>query len=446
MFRLYGIRKILFETPRGVFEAQSEAQIIGLEMEKVASKVPTLFDRDDVFYAKLEKSADVEVVSDRAMRVPLELRPGGYFGHFNPDNGDLGVGDGPTFDKGTLSVSHLKFAVQWTKLAEWGTDDKRKAVVNAFQRLLATAMPEFRRNVDSLCQQNGNGILGTVSAVTTTTLANDTLALNTDGFGARLLRYGQFVNIYDTTLATQRTALGGEAKIISYDLVNKSVVLDRTVTGITATDKIVVSGLTGAAPVSLLGVPYHNTNASTGTWLGFARATTPEIRASRVNAAGALALPFPRLAINKIGDRVGIKLRNKKMTAWMHPAQKQAYEQLGQLIQNIMKSGGDTGKNPKLDLYFDQDGMQMAGAPIMEHYSWDKTRIDFLNMDNWGRAELHPAGFYKSKDGRKFFELRGPSGGVMTSDVFYLTVSFNMYMKNPAAGSYIDGLTVPSGY
>lgn len=426
----------------GKYNVQSEAQVISTEMEKVSSKVPTLFDRDDVFYSELEKSTDAEVVSDRAMRVPLELRPGGYFGHFNPDNGDLGVGDGSTFQHGTLPVAHLKFAVQWTKLAEWGTDDKRKAVIDTFQRLLATSMPEFRRNVDSLCMQNGNGVLGTISAVTTTTLTNDTYALNTDGFGARLMRPGQFLNVYDTTLATQRTLAGGETKIILYDLVNKSIQVDRTVAGVAATDKLVVSGLTGASPVSVLGVPYHNSNASTGTWLSFARATTPEIRASRVNAAGSLALPFPRLAINKIGDRVGIKLRNVKMVAWMHPAQKQAYEQLGQLVQSIPRTGG----NQKMDLYFDQETMQMAGAPIREHYSWDKSRIDFLNMDNWGRSELNPAGFYKSKDGRKFFELRGPSGGVMTSDIFYLTVSFNMYMKNPAAGSYIDGLTVPAGY
>src|SRR5260221_2826151 len=428
----------------GKYSVVAEAQTIGLEMEKVSPKVPVLFDRDDVFYSELEKATDVEVVSDRAMRVPLEMRPGGYFGQFNPDDADLGVGDGPQFDKGTLSVAHLKYAVQWSKLAEWGTNDKRKAVVDAFQRILASAMPEFRRNVDALCQQAGSGVLGTVSAVGTTTLTNDTLTLGTDGFGAKLLRYGQLVNIYDTTLATQRTAAGGEAKVISHDLVNKQIVLDRTVAGVTGTAKVVISGVTGASPVSLLGIPYHATNSSSGTWLGFTRSTTPEIRANRVNAAGALALPFARLAINEIGDRVGIVERKQKLTAWMHPAQVAAYEALGQLVQIINR--GSQGTN-KMDLYFgDGEGMQMAGATVRPHYLWDKTRIDFLNMKLWGRAELNPAGFYKSKDGRRFFELRGASGGVKTSDVFYIVVSFNMYAKNPAAIAYIDGLTVPSGY
>lgn len=427
----------------GKFFVVAEAQVIGLEMEKVSPKVPVMFDRDDVFYSELEKSTDVDVVSDRAMRVPLEMRPGGFFGQFNPDDADLGVGDGPQFDKGTLSVCHLKYAVQWSKLAEWGTNDKRKAVVDAFQRILASAMPEFRRNVDALCQQSGSGVLGTVSAVGTTVLTNDTLTLGTDGFGAKLLRFGQMVNVYDTTLATQRTAAGGEAKIIGHDLVNKQIILDRTIAGITATDKLVISGVNGAAPVSLLGIPYHANNSTAGVWLGFTRSTTPEIRANRVNAAGALALPFARLAINKIGDRVGIKEKRQKLDAWMHPAQVQAYEALGQLVQSIIR----TGSNQKMDLYFgDGEGMQMAGATVRPHYLWDKTRIDFLNMKLWGRAELNPAGFYKSKDGRRFFELRGPSGGVKTSDVFYIVVSFNLYAKNPAAIAYIDGLTVPSGY
>lgn len=433
-------------TNEGKFFVVAEAQVIGLEMEKVSPKVPVLFDRDDVYYSELEKSTDVEVVSDRAMRVPLEMRPGGYFGQFNPDDADLGVGDGPQFDKGTISVAHLKYAVQWSKLAEWGTNDKRKAVVDAFQRILASAMPEFRRNVDALCQQGGSGVLGTISAVSTTTLTNDTYALGTDGFGAKLLRFGQLVNVYDTTLATQRTAVGGEAKITSYDLVNKSIVVDRTVGSVTGTDKIVISGVTGASPVSLLGIPYHATNSTAGTWLGFTRSSTPEIRANRVNAAGNLALPFARLAINKVGDRIGIKERKQKFNAWMHPCQVQAYEQLGQLVQIINRGAGNNGTD-KMNLYFgDGEGMQMAGATIRPHYLWDKTRIDFQNMKLWGRSELNPAGFYKSKDGRRFFELRGPSGGVKTSDVFYLTVSFNMYSKNPAAIAYIDGLTVPSGY
>lgn len=431
------ILRLLETTPDGKFEVMSENQTVGIQTEKVHKKLPVLFDLEDTFYSQLEKSSSAQPVSNRAMRIPLKLRPGGRFGHFNPDNGDLGLGDGPTFDKAVITVAHLKYAIQWTKLTEWATDSTEKSVKAAYNEVIADAMPEFRRAVNALCMTGGNGILGTVTSVSSSG-GVDTITLNTDGFGAKLLRFGQPINVYNSALTTNRTA-AGEVIIQAHDLAAKTIAVP-TVTGITAGDYIVASGLSGATPVSLLGVPYHNTSASTGTWLGFDRSTTPEIRSNRVAAGGALALPLPRLALNKIGDRVGKKNAGGVVKAFMHPCQQQAYEGLGQLVSVIQK----TARDENLDLYFG-DGMQMAGASIDVQYMWDKTRIDFLPMALWGRAEMHKAGFY-DVGGRKTFEVRGASGGVQTSQVQYITVSFNIFNQNPAAMSYIDTLTVPSGY
>ena len=416
--------------------ALTETQVVANELERVDPKVPTLFDWDDVFYSTIEKR-EVEVISSRDMRVPLELKPGGNFGYYDPDGGDLGRGGGPTYDKAVLSSVHFKEAFEWTAKAEWSTDDKRKAVLNTFQRLLAKGMAEFRRQVDSQCMTAGSAILANPSAVAIGigTGGGDIWTVPvTDGYGVRLLRFGQTVGIYDATLAVKR----GETTINFYDLANRIVHTFPSIAGSLATDKIVASGLP-VAPVGIFGVPYHYSNAATGTWLGLSRVTTPEIRANRVNAAGALALPFARLALNKIGDRVGI---NKliKCSAWMHPGQKQAYEELGQMVSIIQKQPKQEG----LDLYFN-DSMQMAGAAVKCSYSWDKTRIDFIAPEIWGRAELHPPGFY-TVGGQKLFPIRGASGGVATATIFYIIASFNLYINNPAEASYIDGLTIPTGY
>ena len=69
--------------------AVAESQVAATELEKVIPKVRVLFERDDKFYANIKKR-DVEKISHRQMRVPLELRPGGSFQYFNPDGGDLG--------------------------------------------------------------------------------------------------------------------------------------------------------------------------------------------------------------------------------------------------------------------------------------------------------------------------------------------------------------------
>jgi hypothetical protein len=412
-----------------------ESQVAGLELEKVIPKVRTLFERDDKFFANIKKR-DVEKISNRLMRVPLELRPGGSFQYFNPDGGDLGRGGGPTFDKATLQSVFVSEGIEYTKLTQWSTDDDRKAVVNGVRRLTATALDELRRQLDSQMMQPGTGVIGTVTSDTPAGGSN-VIVCTTDGFGVRLMRFDQTVQIFDATLATLR----GSGRITLYDIENNTVNITPQIAGVIATDVIVTNGINSPASLpALYGVPYHHSNASTGTWLGFSRANTPEIRASRVNGNNsALALPLPRLAINKIGNRVGID-NNFKCAAWMHPAQQQAYEEIGQLIMSIFKEA----KDESLNLYFGEK-MQMAGAPVKTSFNWDKTRIDFIVDEVWGRGEILPVGFYKT-DGRNIFEIRGASGGVATADIFYMVCGMQTFVNNPAACAYIDNLAVPSGY
>lgn len=416
--------------------AVTETQVVAAELERTVPKVPVLFDWDDVFYSSIEKGTGVEIISNRDMRIPLELKPGGKFGYYNPDGGDLGRGGGPQLERAVISTVHFKMGVEWTKLTEIATDSPKKSVLNYFRHVLAKSMAEFRRNVDSACMTAGNGVLANPNAVAIGggTAGGDRWTVPaTDGFGVRLLRFDLDVGVYSAALAVKR----GEVAINYYDLANRIVDTFPSLPGALATDKLVSSGL-GVAPVGLLGVPYHHSSAATGFWLGLSRVTTPEIRANRVNAAGAFALPFARLAVNKIGDRVGIKEMGG-LVAWTHPCQKDAYEQTGQLVSFIQKQA----KEEALNMYF--DGFQLAGAPLEVSYSWDKTRIDFVNKSLWGRAEMHPAGYY-TVDGQRIFPIRGASGGVAAAMIFYLIASFNLYLGNPAMGSYIDGLTIPAGY
>jgi hypothetical protein len=412
-----------------------ESQVAGLELERVIPKVRVLFERDDKFYANIKKR-DVEKISNRQMRVPLELRPGGSFQYFNADGGDLGRGGGPTFDKAVLTSVFVSENIEYTKLTEWATDDERKAVTNGVRRLTATALDELRRQLDAQMMQAGDGVIGVISAVSTAG-GVDTYTLGTDGFGARLVRYGQTVQVFDTALGVLR----GSGVITKWDVENKTIDVTPAVAATIATDKLVTNGITSPTSLpALYGVPYHHSNASTGTWLGFSRSSTPEIRANRVNGLNAaLTLPLPRLAMNKIGNRVGID-NTFKPRAWMHPCQKQAYEEIGQLVSIIHK----VAKEESLNMYFG-DGMQMAGATVTDSFNWDKTRIDFVVDEVWGRGEILPIGFYTT-DGRRIFEIRGPSGGVATAEIFYMVVGMQTFVTNPAACAYIDALAVPSGY
>ena len=413
------------------------------ELERVESKIPILFERDDVFYSKIEKRPG-EVVSEISMRMPLEIHPSAVVGQFSSDGGDLGLGNMPDYDKAEINTVEIKIGLQWTSRRKYATDSARKAVLNTFRRDLASAMAEFRRANDSLCMTAGNGVLGIITTVTNVggVGGTDTYTLTTDGFGARLLRMKQPFSVWDPTLTVLRNpgTLAGELVVSYIDVPNKVIQATNSPNNVQPGDLIVFSGNWVSPPASLLGIPYHSSNSTVGTWLSFNRATTPEIRANRVQAGGSLALAMPRLAINKIGDRLGINKR-KKLSACMHPCQKQQYEELGFEASIINKDAKEQG----LDLYFN-DNMRMAGAPVWESFSWDKTRIDFIDYDIWGRAEFYAPGWYKDDNGLRYFVTRGLSGGVATSNLAYIVAAWNLYPNNPAGISYIDTLTVPSGY
>lgn len=417
--------------------AVAESNVVALELERTLPKVRTLFERDDKFYAHIRKHGDVEKVSNRQMRIPLEIRPGGSFQYFNPDGGDLGRGGGPTWDKALVSCVFMSENIEYTKLVQWATNSDRKAVVNAVRRLTATALDELRRQIDAQLMQAGTGVIGTISAVVTAA-GVDTYTFGVDGHGARLMRFGQTIQVFDATLAVNR----GSGVITYHDVDGKQVGVTPAIAGAIATDVVVTAGI--AAPASLpalYGVPYHHSNASTGNWLGFPRATTPEIRSNRVNAANnALTLPLPRLLLNKIGNRQGDNAAGKPVI-WTHPAQAAAYEEIGMLLQTLPRNGT---KTQGLDLYFDGE-MTMAGSKLKLSWNWNQKRMDFINDSVWGRAEILPIGYYTT-DGRKIFEIRGASGGVAAADIFYMVVGMQTFVTNPGATAYIDNLAIPAGY
>ena len=103
-----------------------------------------------------------------------------------------------------------------------------------------------------------------------------------------------------------------------------------------------------------------------------------------------------------------------------------------------------SNKNEALDLYFG-DNLSIAGVKLQLSNLWNKKRMDFILMGLYGRAVMKEPGWH-TVAGRKVFELRGPSGGVATSSVSYVTADWQLYHKNPGANVYIDNLAIPAGY
>src|ERR1700752_4646175 len=153
---------------------QNNAQTSALQLEKVRDKVPLLYEHDDVLLSMIQQRGDIEKVSSRNMRLPLQLVAGGKGGSYSADGGGLGRGSGTTYDVAQVSPIFFRFAVEITKLVEYATNAKEKAIENAAKREVSNGMKQFRAFLDKILQTAGNGVLSTVGSVSGTTLTMNT--------------------------------------------------------------------------------------------------------------------------------------------------------------------------------------------------------------------------------------------------------------------------------
>jgi hypothetical protein len=419
---------------------QNNAQTIALQLEKVRDKVPILYERDDVLLSMIQQRGDIEKVSSRNMRLPLQLIPGGKAGSYSADGGDLGLGSGTTYDVAQVTPIFFRFAVQITKLVEYASNSREKAIENAVKREIANGMKQFRAFLDKVIQTAGNGVLGTISSISGSTF---TMTIPT---GAALVYVGQTIQIYDPTLTTNRNvAASVVTSVLGADPINaQTITVDNVPSGTSVNDVIVHDGLTGSQPVSLFGIKYHQNNATTGTWLNLNRATYPQqLQTPRVNAGNAALVPgYVRLAINKVRKSLGINQLGK-LIAYTSVEQEHAWENLGITISQVIKEGAGSRAND-LDLLF-SGKKTMSGIPIKSSINADQTRIDFLDLSHWGRAVMKDIDFFEV-GGQTVFPIYGASGGISASFIFYFDTGFQVWNDSPRSGSYIDTLARPSGY
>src|ERR1700691_1583339 len=186
------------------------AQTIALQLEKVRDKVPLLYERDDVLLTMIQQRGDVEKVSSRNMRLPLQVNPGGKAGSYSADGGDLGRGSGTSYDVAQVSPIFFRFAIEISKLVEYATNAKEKAIENAAKREVANGMKQFRAFLDKLVQTAGNGVLGSIA---TGGISGTTFTMNVPP-GAALVYVGQTIQIYDSTLTTNRNTAASVTTIV----------------------------------------------------------------------------------------------------------------------------------------------------------------------------------------------------------------------------------------
>jgi len=403
-----------------------------VSLEKTRPILNDFFTFPDTLWA-LMKKREVQKVGQRGMRLPFKAVPAGKFRQSNFDGGDLGLGSAAKFKHGVVNSKDFSVAVQSTKAMEYTTDSKEKAVFMVTKGDVDDAMSILKCQIDALLQTPGTGQIGVMDSGATTT--SWVLGGN---FGAKLILEGQTVNNYDSTFATKRV---GDSEVQTVDIETNTVTVDAAPAGHQNTDLIVIEGLSGANPVSLYGIPYHHSNATSGTWLGLDRALVPGIRTPAVNALGGNLTPAHiRLALNKSRMRLGIDTNAGEFIAWMNMAQEASYEDIAQSqIQIVKTANANEGYDPFFAV------KTIAGVKIKSGLHADPTRIDFLRLSDWGRAETKPIDYIKWGD-LSTLPIPGTSGGWKAAQIWYMGVAMQIWNQAPRAGTYVYALAVPTGY
>jgi hypothetical protein len=417
------------------------AGLLGAQLEKVDKNLWKLLERSHMLYTTIKKQGRTEEVSMRPFRIPLMLTPTGLFSGYEPDGGDLGVGNGPVIDHAEVTPIYHKIAAAFTQKSLYATNSSAKAIVEANTLVIADALETLKLALDQTAQGPGNGQLGVVQSVSGSVI---TMAIPN---GATGVYDGEQVNILNSTETVQRN-VGGPLTITNHDMVeSNTITFSGALPGsVVAGDIIVDPFITPTNPFGLFGIKYHQNNATTGTWLNLDRSAYPyQLRTSRVNAGGSPLLHVHLMQVMaKIKKSIGPeKFEKGNYRAYMNTEQEIQYKQLGINVQTFMK-GSPQGNTDKMDVLY--SNFTIEGIKPMISTRADQTRIDFLDLDVWGRVVSKEISFYKDIEGRMIFPQYGNSGGIAATWLFYYDIGHQIFVTDPLRGGFVDTLAVPNVY
>lgn len=264
----------------------------------------------------------------------------------------------------------------------------------------------FKNRQNLWMHGTGDGALGVVTAITTG--ASGTATLGGD-YGAENIIVGSRLVFYST--GGSQHSQSGAVTVSTVTAVNYAtnvVTFDTVPTDAVVTDTLHYEASYGRAPH---GIPYHNSETS-GTWLGLNTGTYSGLKATVLDAGAtsgsggtALTPGMIDLVQARARKRGGTKGNINSRVMISHPTQLFNYRQLGYTegysIQRAL------GMNGNLDLGI--KSVSHNGMVWHEDLQAARSRIDFLNLQDWAIEYTRLPGFYDfhGDKGQKLIQKSG---------------------------------------
>ena len=391
------------------------------------------------------QKGEVEQIGERNFRVPTKLTFGGRAGTYDPQMGDMGRGSSPTGTVMIQSYFNARLNFEFDALQIKATQSKKTAIQNPFLQTVADGFREFMLYWDKWIHSNGTAQLATANAYSNT--SGVTVYTLTSNFGAALLRRGQFVNVYDSTFTTLKSA--GTLFINGLATRARQIVLSGVVPNAAATDIICFEGVSGPSPAGPRGLQYWISSATSGTTAGINRATELQIISKSVNANNGAYTPEMVMASyhQVLSDRGEVATGLMGLVA--PPQQAQVYSNVMAIqIYDLAKS--EAQAVDRLPALKGKKSFMWGDMPHYVDIHQDTTRADYVLPSYFGTARLAPTDFFmtpgKTGEQARFFTLYGGSGAPASGVWFSLTKDEDLYNIDPGAQAYTYNLPLPTLY
>jgi hypothetical protein len=409
-------------------------QTLALQQELVRPKLSLMYQQDWTLWGKIKARTDLDVVSFRPTRVPMELIEGGKFRQGNPGGGDLGLGSGITTDFGTLVPVYLFQATMYDKLSEITTNTEQKAIENYAQVTMERAMTQFNVNMEALIQGDGSNTLDTVVSV-----SGNTLTVN----NANEFYGNQDIDVWSALSGVFR----GTATILTTDANNNQLNLTAAPpAGTVAGDLLLVNGSSGVANSGLFGIKAYQVNSNTGSVMNLPRSSYPG-RLSTPHVSGnnnTLTPAMARRTTAQMKIAMGLDAAdNEELLYHMNLDMSAAWENVGVVVSSVIQN--QVGGSNSVDMLKKEVPKTFGGRPLQESIHATPGRIDGLCLKHWFRVENQPIDYYEV-GGQTIFPTYGASGGLSANILFYLWTGVNLGQSNVRKGVYLDSVQIPTGY
>lgn len=397
----------------------------------------------NVFSDFVEKG-EVQVIGERDYRIPFQTTPGGRFGHYDPQMGDMGRGSMPTGNVMLQSFFSARQNYEFDGLTIKATSNKNVSKENPFMKCIATGVREMEFLWDKCLHKNGTAALA--NAVSHSSATGFSVYTMDNLFGTQLLRRGQFYTVYDSTLTTIKSA--GVLWAMDIGTQARTLKLSGIVPNAANTDVICFEGVSGPTPAGPRGLQYWISAATSGVTAGINRANENQIIAKSVDGTNGLTTEAVMALYHRIlMDRAQVA---DGLIGLCAPAQ-QAYAYTQMLaIQTGPIDGEKARVIDRLPQLKGKKFFMWGGVPHYVDIHQDQTTVPYIIPGDFGKARLAPRGFYetpgKSGESARFINPFAASGGPANGVWFGLTLDEDMYNINPGEQGLIFNLPLGGFY